>query len=76
MHHFGNQIKVGPAFGVVGGLKDESREKQCAAFHKKAIEGLKGSITFSVKSKFKLTCLILKIFFSELAKSGKTFEAF
>ena len=34
--------KVGPAFGVVGGLKDQPRDKQCAAFHKKAIEGLKG----------------------------------
>ena len=33
---------VGPAFGVVGGLKDEPREKQCAAFHAKAVEGLKG----------------------------------
>ena len=34
---------VGPAFGVVGGLKDEPREKQCAAFHAKAVEGLKGT---------------------------------
>ena len=33
---------VGPAFGVIGGLKDEPREKQCAAFHAKAVEGLKG----------------------------------
>ena len=48
MIHIGNQTKVGPAFGVVGGLKDEPREKQCAAFHKKAIEGLKGFITFSL----------------------------
>ena len=59
MHHFGNQIKVGPAFGVVGGLKDESREKQCAAFHKKAIEGLKGFITYSLKSKLPPNGLIL-----------------
>ena len=33
-----------PAFGIVGGMKDESRENQCAAFHKKAIEGLKGRL--------------------------------
>ena len=46
MIHNGNQTKVTPAFGVVSGLKDESREKQCAAFHKKAIEGLKGFKTF------------------------------
>ena len=38
--------KVGPAFGVVGGLKDKSRDEQCAAFHKKAIEGLKGWKSF------------------------------
>ena len=36
---------VGPAFGVIGGLKDEPREKQCAAFHAKAVEGLKGLLT-------------------------------
>ena len=33
---------VGPAFGVVGGLQDQPREQQCAAFHAKAAEGLKG----------------------------------
>ena len=33
---------VGPAFGVVGRLQDQSREQQCAAFHAKAAEGLKG----------------------------------
>ena len=33
---------VGPAFGVVGGLSDEPREKQCAAFQAKAAEGLRG----------------------------------
>ena len=35
---------VGPAFGLVSSspIKEQSREQQCAAFHKKATEGLKG----------------------------------
>ena len=44
---------VGPAFELVVGSKDEPREKQCAVFHEKAVEGLKGIngnlITFSRK---------------------------
>ena len=44
---------VGPAFGVVGGLKDEPHEKQCAAFHAKAVEGLKGLYTaYSTRNTF------------------------
>ena len=52
---------VGPAFGVVGGLQDQPREQQCAAFHAKAAEGLKGLFYTQNKK-------ILKIHLASLPK--------